>query len=107
MDHHIGTHLLTTAGTHLVRPTEKYLESTLEAASADFSGPTSTGDLDKYADFIATAITTAVDKAIPKSKNERFETNPISEKRMLRGQYSAQINPIHGGGGGCFPPPGQ
>ena len=48
-------------------------ESTPEAAlgSADFSGLTSTSDLDKYADFIVTAISTVVDKAIPKSKSER------------------------------------
>ena len=32
-------------------------------ASADFSGRLSTSDLDKYADFIVTAISTAVDKA--------------------------------------------
>ena len=45
-------------------------ESTLEAAIglADFSGLTSTSDLDKYADFIVSAISTAVDKAIRKSK---------------------------------------
>ena len=46
-------------------------ESTLDEAlgSADFSGHLSTSDLDKYADFIVTAISTAVDKAIPKSKS--------------------------------------
>ena len=46
-------------------------ESTLEEAlgSADFSGPMSTSDLDKYADFIIAAISTAVDKAIPTSKS--------------------------------------
>ena len=45
-------------------------ESTLEEAlgSADFSGHLSTSDLDKYADFIITAIHIAVDKAIPTSK---------------------------------------
>ena len=45
-------------------------ESTLEAplGSEDFSGLTSTSDPDKYADFIVSAISTAVDKAIPKSK---------------------------------------
>ena len=44
-------------------------ESKLEEAlaSADFSGHLSTSDLDKYADFIVTAISTAVDQAIPKS----------------------------------------
>ena len=45
-------------------------ESTLDEAlgSADFSGLLSISDLDKYADVIVTAISTAVDKAIPKSK---------------------------------------
>ena len=45
-------------------------ESTLEEAlgSADFSGLMSTSELDKYADFIITAISAAVDKAIPTSK---------------------------------------
>ena len=47
--------------------------STLDEAlgSADFFGLLSTSDLDKYADFILTAISTAVDKAIPKSKSVR------------------------------------
>ena len=73
-------------------------ESTLEEAlgSADFSGHMSTSGLDKYADFIITAIHTAVDKAIPASKSVRPESNPISnetlvlikEKRRLRRQYS-------------------
>ena len=46
-------------------------ESTLKAAlgSKDFSGLTYTSDLDKYTDFIVSAISTAVDKAIPKSKS--------------------------------------
>ena len=73
-------------------------ESTLDEAlgSADFSRLLSTSDLDNYADFIVTAICTAVDKAIPKSKSVRPESNPISdetlalikEKRRLRRQYS-------------------
>ena len=73
-------------------------ESTLDEAlgSEDLSGLLSTSDLDKYADFILTAISTAVDKAIPKSKSVRPESNPISdeiialikEKRRLRRQYS-------------------
>ena len=69
--------------------------------SADFSGHLSTSDLDKYADFIVTAISTAVDKAIPKSKSVRPESNPISdetlalikEKRRLRRQYSQKKDP--------------
>ena len=78
-------------------------ESTLEAAlgSEDFSGLTSTSDLDKYADFIVSAISTAVDRAIPKAKSVRSESNPISnetlaavkEKRRLRRQYSQIKNP--------------
>ena len=73
-------------------------ESPLEAAlgSADFSALTPTSDLDEYADFIVFSINTAVDKAIPKSKSVRAESNPISdetialikEKRRLRRQYS-------------------
>ena len=72
-------------------------ESTLEAAlgSEDFS---STSDLDKYAGFIVTAISTA---AIPKTKSVRTESNPISdetlalikEKRRLRRQYSQIKDP--------------
>ena len=78
-------------------------ESTLEEAlgSADFSGHLSTSDLDKYADFIVTAISTAVDKAIPKSKSVRPESNPISNatlaliktKRRLRRQILSEERP--------------
>ena len=59
-------------------------KSTLEAAlgSTDFSGLTSTGDLDKYADFIITAISTAVDKAILKPKSESSESNSISDETV-------------------------
>ena len=73
-------------------------ESTLTAAlgSADFSELTSTGNLDKYADFIVSTVSTAIDKAIPKSKGVRSESNPssdetialIKEKHRLRRQYS-------------------
>ena len=67
----------------------------------DFSGLKSTSDLDKYTDFIVTAISTTVNKAIPKSKSERSESNPISdetialikEKRRLRRQYSQNKDP--------------
>ena len=78
-------------------------ESTLHEAlgSVDFSGHLSTSDLDKFADFIVTAISTAVDKAIPKSESVRPESNPISdetkalitEKRKLRRQYSQNKDP--------------
>ena len=78
-------------------------ESTLDEAlgSADFSGHLSTTDLDKYADFIITAIHTAVDKAIPTSKSVRPESNPISnetlvlikEKGRLRRQFFQKKDP--------------
>ena len=119
MLHHIGIHILPTRSTNLTRlkrnssinhtkykfdqTDREVFESTLEAAlgSADFTGLTSTSDLDKYADFVVTAISTAADKAIPKSKSVRSESNPISdetmalikEKRMLRRQYSQNKDP--------------
>ena len=78
-------------------------ESTLEEAlgSADSSGLMSTSDLDKYADFIITAISTAVDKAILTSKSVRLESTPISdetralikEKSKLRRPYSQKKDP--------------
>ena len=48
-------------------------ESTLEATLSSSNVPElkSTQDIDKYADFIITAISTAVDNAIPTSKSER------------------------------------
>ena len=51
-------------------------ESTLEAAltSGDIPELKSTQDIDKYADFIVTAISTAVDKAILRSKSGRPES---------------------------------
>ena len=61
----------------------------------------STQDIDKYAYFIVTAISTAVDKAIPISKRGRPESEPvlekslalIKEKRSLRRQYSQAHDP--------------
>ena len=57
-------------------------ESTLDAAlgSVDVSGLTSTSDLDKYANFIVTAISTAVEKAIPKSKGSDLRLTPFLMK---------------------------
>ena len=80
------------------------LESTLEVAlsSGDVPELKSTQDIDKYVDFITTAISTAVDKAIPKSKSGCPESQPISdktlplikEKRKLRRQYSQAHDPL-------------
>ena len=78
-------------------------ESVLEEAlgSENFSGHLSTSDLDRYADFIITALHTAVDKAIPKSKSVRPESNPISDKTLAlikekhkrRRKYSQRKDP--------------
>ena len=93
----------TPLGTNLTRPTEVF-ESTLEAALSlgDVPEPKSTQDTDKYADFVVTAISTAVDKAIPTSKSGRPESQPVSEeslalvkeKRRLRRQYSQVHDPL-------------
>ena len=100
---HIGIHLLTTPKYKFDQTDLEVFESTLDEAlgSPDFSEVLSTSDLDMYADFIVTAISTAVDKAIPKSKSIRPESNPISdetlalikEKRRLRRQYSQKKDP--------------
>ena len=76
----------------------KVFESTLEEAlsSGEVLELKSTQDIDKYADSITTAISTAVDKAIPTSKSGRPESQPISketlalikEKCRPRRQYS-------------------
>ena len=71
-------------------------ESTLEVALS------SGDDIDNYADFIITAISTAVDKAIPTSKSGSSESQPVSEeslaliqkKHRLRRQYSQATWPF-------------
>ena len=78
-------------------------ESSLEVAlsSGDITELKSTWDIDKYADFIVTAISIAVDKAIPTSKSGRPKSQPVSdetlalikEKRNLRWQY-CQAHPL-------------
>ena len=98
MLHHIGIH----TKYKFDQTDRKVFESTLETAlgSEEFSGFASTSDLDKHADFIVSAISIAVDKAIPKSKSVQTESNPISEetlapiqkeKHRLRRQYSQVI----------------
>ena len=98
MHNPIGTYTLTPSGINLTRLAEKCLNQNLEAALS--SGDVhvhelkSTQDIDKYADFIITVISTAVDKAIPTSKSGRPESQPvleeslalIKEKRRLRRQ---------------------
>ena len=79
-------------------------ESTLEAelSSGDVPELKSTQKIDKYADFIITAISTVVDEAIPTSKSGRPESQPISEetfvlikeKHRLRRQYSQAHDPL-------------
>ena len=59
-------------------------ESTIEVplSSGDVPELKSTQDIDKYADFITTAISTAVDKAIPKAKSGCPESQPISDETL-------------------------
>ena len=56
-------------------------ESTLEAVLSSGDIP-EIKSIDKYADFIVTAISTAVDKAIPTSKSGRPECQPISDETL-------------------------
>ena len=62
----------------------KVFESTLKAAlsSGDVPELKSTQDKDKYADLILTAVSTAVDKAIPTSKSGCPEGKPVSEESL-------------------------
>ena len=79
-------------------------ESTLDAAlsSSDVPELKSTQDIDNYADFIITAISTAVDQASLSSKSGHPESQPvleeslllIKEKRRLRRQYSQAHYPL-------------
>ena len=95
--------------TNLVRYTfdqtdKEVFKSTLEAAlsSSDILEPKSTLDTDNYADFIVTAISTAMDKAILTFKGRRPKSQPVSdetlalikEKRRLRRQYSQAHDPL-------------
>ena len=80
-------------------------ESALEAAlsSCDIPELKSTQDVDKYADFIVTVISTAVDKAIPTSKSGSPESQPvldgtlvlIKEKCVVCGLGRGHMHPPH------------
>ena len=62
----------------------------------------STQDIDKYVDFIVTAVSTAVNKAIRTSESGRPESQPVSEESLalikekcrLRQQYSQAHDPL-------------
>ena len=60
-------------------------ESSLEAALSwgDIPDLKSTLDIDKYADFIVTAVSTTIDKAIPTSKSGRPESQPVSDEILV------------------------
>ena len=101
----IEIHTLTPIRYNISDQTDREMfESTLEAAlsSGEIPELKSTQDIDKYADFIITAISTAVDKAIPASKSGRPESQPFSdetlalikEKCRLRRQYSQAHDPL-------------
>ena len=51
-------------------------------SSGDVPELKSTQDIDKYADFIVTAISTAVDKAIRTSKSRRPESQPVLQESL-------------------------
>ena len=78
--------------------------STLEAAlsSGDVPKLKSAQDIDKYANFIVTAISTTVDKVIPTSKSECPKSQPVSEESLalikkkcrIRRQYSQAHDPL-------------
>ena len=96
----IGTYTLTPLGINLTRLTEKCSKAAL--SSGDVPEHKSTQDIDKYADFIVTAISTAVDKAIPTSKSGCPESQHVSEESLalirekcwLRRQYSQAHDPL-------------
>ena len=101
---HRNTHINPVRYKKINQTDRELFESTLEAtlSSGDVAELKSTQDIDKYADFITATISTAVDKAIPKSKSGRPESQPIShetlalikEKRKLRRQYSQAHGPL-------------
>ena len=101
----IGTHTHTNPVRYKFDQTDKEVfESILGAAlsSGDIPKLKSIQDIDKYVDFIVTAISTAVDKAIQTSKSGRPESQPVSdetlalimEKRRLRRQCSQAHDPV-------------
>ena len=59
-------------------------ESNLKVALSlgDIPNVKSTQDIDKYADLIITAISTAVDKAILTSKSARPESQSVSDETL-------------------------
>ena len=71
-------------------------------SSGDVPELKSAQDIDKYADMIVTAISTAVDKALPTSKSGLSESQPVSEESLvlikeklrLRRQYSRTPDPL-------------
>ena len=81
----IGTHTLTPIGYKFDQTDREVFESTLKVAlsSGDILKLQSTQDIDKYADFIVTAISTAVDKAILTSKSRCPESQPVSDETLV------------------------
>ena len=77
----IGTYTLTSLGTNLTRPTGK-CSNQFSRGAGDVPELTSTQDIDKYADFIVTAISTVEDKAIPTSKSGHPESNLFGKSHL-------------------------
>ena len=101
---HRNIHTTNPIGYKFNQTDREVFESALEAAlsSGDFPKLKSTQDTDKYADFIVTAVSTAVDKAIPTSKIGCPESQPaleeslalIKEKQRLMQQHSQVHDPL-------------
>ena len=66
-------------------------ESTLKEAVRSDNVPELTQDIDKYAEFIVTSISTAVDKAIPTFKSEHSESQPVSENHLRQLRRNADL----------------
>ena len=68
-------------------------QSTLEMAlsSGDIPKLKSTHAIDKYADFIVTAISTAVDKAISTSKSKCPESQPVSDETLILSKAKCRL----------------
>ena len=88
----IGTHTLTPLGINLTTDREVF-GSTLEAAlsSGDIPKLKSTQNIDKYADFIITAINTAVDKAIPFPDSQPVSDETLAPVRRKIGLSSGTL----------------
>ena len=94
----MGTYTLTPIRHKSDQTDREVFDSTLEAAlsSGDVPELKSTQDIDKYADFIVTVISTAVGKAIPASKSGRPESQPVSKEKVGLGSSTLRHMTLKG-----------